>query len=118
MTAAISFHTRDLRIAGIVMMIGAFIVPLFTNALPEVFCPLRAATGVPCPLCGMTTSVTAVAQLDFGTALAANPAGLVAVAGAVTLLFVRRRQVRVPVAAAVVLVAGMWLFELARYGFL
>ena len=36
-------------------------------------CPLRTLTGVPCPLCGMTTAATGLASGDLGAALAANP---------------------------------------------
>ena len=36
-------------------------------------CPLRTFTGVPCPLCGMTTAATGLASGDLGAALAANP---------------------------------------------
>ena len=36
-------------------------------------CPLRALTGIPCPLCGMTTAATGLASGDLGAALAANP---------------------------------------------
>jgi len=36
-------------------------------------CPLRMLTGVPCPLCGMTTAATGLASGDLGVALAANP---------------------------------------------
>jgi hypothetical protein len=36
-------------------------------------CPLRMLTGVPCPLCGMTTAATGLASGDLGAALAANP---------------------------------------------
>ena len=40
-------------------------------------CPLRTLTGIPCPLCGMTTAATGLASGDLGAALAANPFVLV-----------------------------------------
>lgn len=46
-------------------------------------CPLRAVTGIPCPLCGGTTAAIDLARLDIPAALGANP---LAVVGA--LLFV------------------------------
>jgi hypothetical protein len=36
-------------------------------------CPLRTLTGIPCPLCGMTTAATGLASGDLGAAMAANP---------------------------------------------
>ena len=40
-------------------------------------CPLRTLTGIPCPLCGMTTAATGLASGDLGAAVAANPFVLV-----------------------------------------
>ncbi len=64
----------------------------------------------------MTTSVTAAVHLDPGAAIAANPAGLLAVVFAVGLLaFPRARRVALPswmLAAALVL---MWVWELFRF---
>ena len=37
-------------------------------------CPFRAATGVPCPGCGMTRALLLASQLDLRGSLAANPA--------------------------------------------
>lgn len=118
-TRWMTLDLRQFRFAGVAMMAAAFVVPLLAGVFPEAWCPLRAATGVPCCLCGMTTSVTATMHGDLGTAIAANPFGVVAVATAVGLLFVRnRRQIRVPVAALVLAAAVSWVWQLGRYGFL
>jgi hypothetical protein len=112
-TSTVDLH--DLRIAGAVMLAGAALVPLIPgpNGLP---CPLRSLTGIPCPLCGMTTSVTAAVHLDLGAAVAANPAGVVAVVVAVGLLVVRgRRQVSLPVWLVPVTLVLMELWQLARF---
>lgn len=79
-------------------------------------CPLRTLTGVPCPLCGMTTSVEATVHGHLVAAVQANPAGPFAVVAAL-LLLVRRRpgSLRVPSVALVMLVLGLWLFELHRF---
>jgi hypothetical protein len=50
--------------------------------------------------------------------LAANPAGLPAVAGALVLVVFRPRQLRVPAAVPFVLLLAMWLFELHRFSYL
>jgi hypothetical protein len=107
----------DLRIAGAVLLATAVLLPVVPG--PDgVPCPLRALTGIPCPLCGMTTSVTAVVHLDPLAALAANPAGVVAVLVAVALLlFGRRRQVSYPVWTVPAGLALMEIWQLARFDF-
>ena len=108
---------RELRTAGAAMLGAALVLPALPGH-PGVACPLRAATDVPCPLCGMTTSVEDTVHLHVGRALAANPAGVVAVAAAVVLLVVRPRRIAMPTGVGVMLMASMWLFELHRFGFL
>jgi ABC-type Fe3+-siderophore transport system permease subunit len=73
-------------------------------------------TGVPCPLCGLTTSVEAIIRGNGHTASTANPFGWIAVAFAVALLVRPRwRQVSLPTAMVLAGVALSWLFELHRY---
>lgn len=105
----------DARLAGAVMLGAAVALPLLPGhvGLP---CPLRTLTGIPCPLCGMTTSVTAVTHLHVGRALAANPAGIVAVLVAVALLVSRRRGVvALPPWLLPATLASMWAYQLVRF---
>lgn len=53
----------------------------FTWRLPVPFCPLRTLTGVPCPLCGSTRALLALAQLDFAAAFRFNPLFAIVCAG-------------------------------------
>jgi uncharacterized protein DUF2752 len=84
-------------------------------------CPLRTLTGIPCPLCGMTTAATGLASGDLGAAMAANPfvlllAGFTLVGlapGAAQWPASRRRQ---SYRVAAVLVAASWAFQLHRFG--
>lgn len=100
-------------------MLGAAAV---FNAVPGdqgLPCPMRVTTGIPCPLCGMTTSVVAAVRLDLASAWAANPAGIVAVMAALVLLVARRRtEMPVPWWLVAAGVAGMWLFQLQRFAVL
>jgi hypothetical protein len=107
---------QDLRIGGGLLLAAAALATVVPGPV-GVPCPLRSLTGIPCPLCGMTTSVAATVQLDPVAALAANPAGVVAVLVAIGLLLFRsRRAVTLPVWVAVAAVASMELWQLARAG--
>ena len=102
--------------AGVLVVAGALLA--LSPVHPPLACPLRAATGVPCPLCGMTTSVVETLRLDVGDALAASPAGVGAVAAAAAVLALRPRQLRFPAGVLYAALAAMWLFQLHRFGFL
>ncbi len=116
--ARTTIDLRDLRIAGGLMLGATALAPLLPgpDGLP---CPLRSLTGVPCPLCGMTTSVTAVVHLDPVAAVAANPAGVIAVLVALGLLLFRgRREASIPVWILPAALALMWIWQLARFDIL
>lgn len=45
---------------------------------PATLCPLRALTGIPCPLCGSTTAAVSLGRLDPAGALRAAPVPVLA----------------------------------------
>ena len=97
------------------MLAAGAVLPVLGHPGPG--CPLRTLTGIPCPLCGMSTSVEDSVRLQLVDALKANPVGLLAVATAVVLLFVRRDlRVRIPAPAIYAGLLSMWLFQLVRFG--
>ncbi|MEA2715822.1 MAG: hypothetical protein QOI99_139 [Actinomycetota bacterium] len=111
-------EARHLRWAGGAMLAAGLVLSRLPagTGLP---CPLRTLTGVPCPLCGMQTSVEATLAGHLGRAVAANPAGLVAVVLAVVLLVTRPATIRrPPLPLVITLLAAMWAFELVRFGIL
>ncbi len=105
---------EDSRVAAAGMLAIAALRPLVPGDF-SVACPLRELTGIPCPLCGMTTSVTATVRLDWGEAAAATPAGIVAVVLAVALLVAPPRSgVSVPAWVVPTGLTVMWLYQLIR----
>ncbi|MDQ3662496.1 MAG: DUF2752 domain-containing protein [Actinomycetota bacterium] len=110
-------EVADLRIAGLAMCMAAVVLPM-VPFYPGVTCPLRASTGIPCPLCGLTTSVRATLRLDPAEAVAANPGGPAAVGAAVALLLTRRTRIAVPAVTLPAALALLWVFELARFDLL
>src|SRR2546423_14278845 len=108
---------RDVRTSGLALIAAGAAVSA-SGVHPPLACPLRALTGVPCPLCGMTTSVEATMHGDIGAALAANPAGVLAVAAALAVQLVRAPRVALPRIVPASIVAAMWMFELHRFGVL
>jgi hypothetical protein len=111
----VTFDLSDTRGAAAGLLAGGAVLSLLPGhaGLP---CPLRRLTGVPCPLCGMTTSVEATLHGHLGAAAGANPAGPLAVLAATALLVHHpRRPVRVPLVLVAAVLAAMWLFELRRF---
>lgn len=97
-------------------MLGAAVVrpELPVEVVPP--CPLRAVTGIPCPMCGMTRGVTALVHGDLASAIVLNPASLVAVALALLLLLQwRTKRVVLPVWTIVAFLALMWTWQLFKY---
>ncbi len=106
-------RTRETRAlaAGLVTIAAVYpVLPVH----PSVACPLRAATGIPCPFCGMTRAVVAAAHLHLGASLAFNPGGIVVLALAI--VAVARPQwlarVRLPWWSFAVAFAALWVWNI------
>lgn len=111
-------QVRSLR-SACGLMLGAGVVLARMPQGLGLPCPLRMATGVPCPFCGMTTSVKQAFAFDPGSAIAANPAGVVLVMVAVAVLVLRPTRIPAPPTAMVVTgMALMWAFQLNRFGYI
>jgi hypothetical protein len=123
---------EQLGLAGLGAAAASFVYPTISQQTGiGLSCPLRALTGVPCPMCGMTTAATGLAAGDLDAALAANPLVLV-VAGLTlcmaVLMAVRAAGLAAPAAqwpasrrrqalwAVAVLLASSWAFQLHRFG--
>lgn len=99
------------------MLAAGAALPLLGHPGPG--CLLRAFTDVPCPLCGMTTSVSSTVRGDLSQAAAAAPAGVAVVAFALWVLFTGRpRRLEVPLPGVVVILVMMWVFQLFRFSVL
>lgn len=109
----VQVHLSALRSAGAVMLVAGLLLPR-APAL-GFSCPFHSITGVPCPLCGLTRSVVATLHLQLHTALAVNPAGILAVVVAIALVVTRRRPaVAVPAWGAPAAVGFVWSLQLLR----
>jgi hypothetical protein len=67
----------------LVLLVGLLMLPAFAGRLSAVphTCLMQWAVGLPCPGCGITTSMNLLAQFRLRAALAANPAGPLLVVG-------------------------------------
>jgi uncharacterized protein DUF2752 len=123
---------EQLGLAGLGAAAASFAYPALSQQTGiGLLCPLRALTGVPCPMCGMTTAATGLAAGDLDAALAANPFVLV-LAGLTlcmaVLMAARAAGLAAPAAqwpasrrrqaygAVAVLLASSWAFQLHRFG--
>jgi hypothetical protein len=113
----LELNPADLRSAAAVMLGAGALLPILPGH-PGLACPLRRLTGIPCPLCGMTTSVEDTVRLHFHAGLAANPGGLLAVVVAIGLLLLRPRRLVVPAVFPPLVLLAMWVFELHRFSVL
>src|SRR3954452_646196 len=94
-------------------MLGAAAIWPALPVHPPYACPLRAATGIPCPFCGMTRAVVAAVHGDIAASLRYNPAGILLVV--ITLALVmgwRLQRVRVPQWVIPVGLALLWTYNL------
>lgn len=104
---------NQLRVAAAGLVGVAAVWPVLP-AHPPLVCPLRAATGIPCPLCGMTRACVAVAHGHLATSLAFNPAGVLVVLAAVVAL-VRPQlfaRVRAPGWLILAAIGALWLWNI------
>jgi Protein of unknown function (DUF2752) len=112
--SALRLDDRYVRVAA-ALLLGCAAARAAVPGEPGLPCGVRELTGVPCPLCGMTTSVTATVELDLAGALAANPAGPTLVVLAVAVLAGPGRRLAVRPVVVYLALAAMWLWELNRF---
>jgi hypothetical protein len=106
-------HGRELRVASAGMVAIAAAWPILP-VHPEVACPLRSTTGVPCPLCGMTRAVVAAAHGHIAASLAFNPAGIIVLLVALVAIFRPARLVRLqlPAWSIVAAIGALWVWNI------
>jgi len=94
-----SIHAVGLAAAASALLAAAAIVPLDA---PFLFCPFRAATGLPCLTCGCTHAFHFFVRGDFAAALASSPLGaLLALVCAVHVVWTLLRLCGLPYAPSV-----------------
>jgi Protein of unknown function (DUF2752) len=122
---SVRYRTAAVRLAAVAGA-SAAAAWLHENHDPGALCPLRRLTGVPCPFCGSTTVFMEAGAGHWTAALLANPvtvlAALVFLAAPLLALDPFTVLARVPrralwIGGALVL-AGSWLWQLRRFGFM
>jgi Protein of unknown function (DUF2752) len=104
---------RNVRIVAVGLVAVAAVWPILP-AHPPLACPLRSATGIPCPFCGMTRAVVAAAHGDVVGSLRFNPAGILVLALAAYVIFrPRLPRVRAPVWILFAVGAVLWAYNIA-----
>jgi hypothetical protein len=105
-----------LRTAGLLLVPAAIALSISpVDPIPP--CPLRALTGIPCPLCGSTRGVIAAVHGDLGHALWLNPAAIAVLVLALALVAGWKvERVRIPVWSVVSVFAVLWAYQLFKYG--
>ena len=103
---------RSLRVAAAGLVGAAAVWPLVPH--PSIACPLRAATGIPCPMCGMTRACAAAVHGHFASSLAFNPAGVLLVLAALVAIIRPQLLARlsVPFWAAAAVFGALWVWNI------
>lgn len=115
LTDTTEIKLAPLRTAGLLLVPAA--VALSVSPIdPVPPCPLRALTGIPCPLCGSTRGVIAAIHGDIGHALSLNPASIgVLVMALLIVAGWRIERVRIPVWIIASVLAVLWAYQLFKY---
>ena len=106
---------RRLRRPAAIFLAGGLLLAHLPAAvgLP---CPMRSLTGVPCPFCGVTTSVRDTFGGHVRAGLAAAPLGLLLIAAAIVVaLRLGPARVKLLLPIVIAAVVAEWSFELLRF---
>jgi len=115
LTDTTEIELAPLRTAGL-LLVPAAIVLSVSPVDPVPPCPLRALTGIPCPLCGSTRGVIAAIHGDIGHALSLNPASIAVLVMALLIVAGWRiERVRIPVWTIASVFAVLWAYQLFKY---
>ena len=112
---AYEVDVRRLRKPAAIFLAGGLVLAHLpaTVGLP---CPMRSLTGVPCPFCGVTTSVRDTFAGHLRAGLAAAPLGLLLIAAAIVIaLRLGPARVKFLLPIVIAAVAAEWSFELLRF---
>ena len=76
-----------LALGGLIVL---FLLP--SDGLGLILCPLKNLSGLDCPACGLTRSLSSFLHLEFGRSFAYHPLGVFVLAGFLLALFPRMER--------------------------
>ena len=113
-TARVAIRRRDAR-RIIWLVLGAGLVNALLPSHARLGCPLRALTGVSCPVCGSTSSVASLIRGDVIGSVRANAMPLGGLLAAASLARgAPEEEIVVQLRTLVVVVACLWALVLVR----
>lgn len=70
---------RRYQLLALFVMVVLFLLP--SDGIGMILCPLKNLSGLDCPSCGLTRSVSSLLHLEFGRSLSYHPLGALALTG-------------------------------------
>jgi hypothetical protein len=106
-------RARELRIGAAALVSAAAIWPALPLH-PPLACPMRAITGIPCPVCGMTRACVAAVHGHLGASLTFNPAGVLVmlIAGIALIRPVWLVRAKPPLWLMIGALGALWLWNI------
>lgn len=123
-------RAASFQVAGLAGVLSAGLLLAWTSLKLPFICPLRALTGIPCPLCGMTTGTVAFLRGNLAESIRVAPLSVLFVPAIVAALAFKTKALiasplrkvrsrpasRIGLALLAAALLSSWIFQLVRFG--